>query len=485
MLFIHRILGTILSILFVVWFLSGLVMIYHTFPRVSQADRLARLDYLKADSLPSWRDLESRIPEGEKVEHVYLDSYLGETVFHIRTDKGNHDIPASLEDSVSTVVSPERINTVVTLWCKAPIQQIDTLYELDQWIPFGALKKEFPIYKFYFADQEKHQLYISSRTTSVLQFTSQKERFWAWLGAIPHWVYFTSLRQDVHVWTDTVIGLSGIGCIVCLSGIYLGIRNFRLARKRKMISPYKHFWYKWHHILGTVFGIFVLTFTFSGMMSLANVQDWGIREKLPFNPMAELRKLSPESLDYPLDYRKVIASNPGRIRQLDWGNFGPVPFYSLQDGDKVVAIDARQSDRVNDLFLTAEEILPILREIYGDTYPMKTEWLQTSDTYYLARKRPVDLPVWKISILDADNSSYYINPYNGQVRYINTPKRWMHWMYPALHSLSIKFLVERPVLWQVVMWALMLGGTWVSVSGLVLAVKYIRRKVLYLLKKLH
>ena len=36
--FIHRILGTALSILFLVWFLSGLVMIYHTFPRADRAE---------------------------------------------------------------------------------------------------------------------------------------------------------------------------------------------------------------------------------------------------------------------------------------------------------------------------------------------------------------------------------------------------------------------------------------------------------------
>ena len=74
--------------------------------------------------------------------------------------------------------------------------------------------------------------------------------------------------------------------------------------------------------------------------------------------------------------------------------------------------------------------------------------LDTYDTYYISRKRNLELPVWKVSIRDVDNSCYYINPRNGQYRYVNTPSRWNHWMYPALHSLNLKFLVDHPVLWN-------------------------------------
>ena len=37
---IHKVLGIALGILFLVWFFSGLVMIYHTFPIVNEYDRL-------------------------------------------------------------------------------------------------------------------------------------------------------------------------------------------------------------------------------------------------------------------------------------------------------------------------------------------------------------------------------------------------------------------------------------------------------------
>lgn len=476
MLAIHRILGSLLSVLFLVWFLSGLVMIYHTFPRADRADKRAKMDYLAADGLPSLQSLSERLPEGEQIKSLSLNRYLGQTVFHVRTDKGSYDLPAH-----SSEVLPEvdwgRIEKVASLWCSAPVAKVDTMYTLDQWIPFGRLKEEFPIYKFHFSDAQRHELYISSKSGEVLQFTDKDSRFWAWLGAIPHWVYFTFLRQDAELWIKVVVWLSGIGCVMCVAGIYLGIRDFRLARKRRLASPYKKFWYKWHHLLGLVFGLFVLTFCFSGMMSLARVQDWGLRAKLAFNPLTELRKLTPSPADYPLDYRKVIQSYPDRIRQLEWGSFGDIPYYTVQTDTADIVINAKTTQAVVPLRLDAADVRSVLTKIHGADSRMDIELLNNYDTYYISRKRTLDLPVWKVSIADADNSCYYINPANGQVRYVNTPGRWNHWMYPALHSLNIRLLVAHPLLWNIVMWGLMLGGTFVSLSGVWLGIKYIRRKI--------
>ncbi|WP_046149195.1 PepSY domain-containing protein [Parabacteroides sp. HGS0025] len=476
MLTIHRILGSLLSILFLVWFLSGLVMIYHTFPRADRADKRAKMDYLRVADLPSLQTIKDRLPKGEPIKNITLNSYLGQTVFHIRTDKNSYDIPADSTETLP-VIDGKRIRETASLWCTAPVEKVDTLYALDQWIPFGNLKKEFPIYKFHFADQERHQLYISSKSGEVLQYTDKDSRLWAWLGAIPHWVYFTSLRQDAELWIKVVVWLSGIGCIMCIAGIYLGVRNFRLARKRKLASPYKKFWYKWHHIIGTVFGLFVLTFTFSGMMSLARVQDWGLRAKLDINPAQELRKLAPSPLDYPLDYRDVIQAYPGQIRQLEWGCFGDIPFYTILTDANDIVVNANSEHTVSPLKLDTEDIHSVLTQVHGTECAMDIRLLEEYDTYYISRKRKLDLPVWKVTIEDIDKSCYYINPGNGQYRYVNTPARWNHWMYPALHSLNIKILVDHPILWNIVMWGLMLGGTFVSLSGVWLGIKFLRRKI--------
>ncbi len=251
----HRILGTILSILFLIWFLSGFVMIYHTFPKVSNRDTYKNMDVLQGDILP----IDSIIKKSDStITKLALQSYANKPFFVVSSSGNNSRIFADLSMQNVPSSTYEQIKEYAQRWNDAEIVQVDTLRELDQWIPFGRLKKEFPIYKFYFGDKDKHQLYISSRTGEALQFTDENNRFWAWLGAIPHWVYFTSLRQNSQLWIDVVVWLSGIGSLMCLSGIILGVRSYivQYRRRKKLKTPYKKIIYKWHHILGFIFGIF-------------------------------------------------------------------------------------------------------------------------------------------------------------------------------------------------------------------------------------
>lgn len=61
----------------------------------------------------------------------------------------------------------------------------DTLNEIDVWLIGAYPFKDFPVYHYCFPDEEKGELYLSSRTGDALQFTTWKSRFWAWVGAIP------------------------------------------------------------------------------------------------------------------------------------------------------------------------------------------------------------------------------------------------------------------------------------------------------------
>lgn len=473
---IHKVLGIALGILLLVWFFSGLVMIYHTFPSVNEYDRLKKMDPLSPEGLPSIESLATRLPAGETIRKLTLDSYMGIPCFHIQGKENSYDLPA--DSSYQLPATPD-FNRIATHWVDAPIARIDTLNELEQWIPFSRLRQEFPIYKYHFADKSKHQLYLSSKTGKVLQLTDAKSRFWAWMGPIPHWIYFTSLRQDLIRWSQVVVWLSGIGCVMCIAGLYLCVRDIRLARQRgKMLTPYKKFWFKWHHLGGTLFGIIVLTFCFSGMMSLANVQGWILTPKLPFNPQVRMNQITPSLTDYKLDYREALAAYPGEVRQLTWDAFGSYPIYTLaaEKMGKGHWVDA-STEQLRPLELTQEQIRKVIEEVHGQENKIHFEWLDHYDTYYLPRKYRAPLPVWKVTIDDVDQSAYYINPQRGTSRYQNTSSRWQHWAYPALHSLQFRFLAERPWLRLAVLWILMLGGTFVSLSGVYLSIRCLVRWV--------
>src|SRR5262249_31409399 len=115
-------------------------------------------------------------------------------------------------------------------------------------------------------------LYISQRNGEVRQRTTNTLRIGAWLGAIPHWLYFTELRKNGKLWTDVIIWTSLAGCFLTVLGLFVGIRQFRRRHSTgKRASPYRGAKY-WHHMLGLVFGVLVLTWTFSGF---ASMNPWG------------------------------------------------------------------------------------------------------------------------------------------------------------------------------------------------------------------
>lgn len=485
---IHRILGSLLCILFLIWFISAFVMMYHRFPHVSVKEKLQKQEQLSMteDSLPDIASVMTRIPPGEKVRELTLDRSLGQTVFHIRTDKRIHQLPLNPSDSLPQTDS-ERIRKIAALWCAAPIACIDTLYSLDQWIPFGKLKKEMPIYKIYFSDNVKTQLYLSSQNGEVLQFSTKSERFWAWTGAIPHWVYFTWLRQDVSLWTKTIIWLSGSGCLMLIAGIWVTVDVWRKTHRNHhhRFSPYRKKWYHWHYVTGIFFGIFVLTFTFSGMMSVADIPEWIHKPVLKSNPIRTLHAHAPKPEHYVLDYRNVAAAYPQAL-QIEWSNFREHPYYIMKDGKTEQYIDATDT-RLRPLHLSENEMLKGIEAIYAadsltqhQPVQLRISQLDRFETYYrdmssMYRGRP-QLPVWKITVNDPDRSVYYIHPETGIVRHVDTSSRWKYWSYTALHRMRLPGLNSNAALRKTVLWVLLLGGTAVSITGIALSVNYLRRK---------
>jgi hypothetical protein len=450
-------------------------MIYHTFPKVANRDKYAHMDAIN-DSIPQVNNVLNRIDSSVVINRLSLKANENTSFFEVAASDKTFRLPA--DNSQDSISKPDynQIQSYAQKWSQGEIIRVDTLYELEQWIPFGYLRKDFPIYKFYFDDEEKHQLYVSSLTGEALQFTNKNNRFWAWVGAIPHWVYFTSLRQNSQLWVDVVVWLSGIGCIMCIAGIILGIRSYikQYRRKKKWETPYKKFAYKWHHILGFFFGLFVFTFVFSGMMSLAKVPQWMVKVH---NPEIQDLLFEPDPVNvsnYNLDYQKILDEYPGRVKSIEWASFGDVPLYSVIIDNKVHVFNASDTILLP-LTISEEMIKNKLSKIHQEAITITQ--LDAYDNYYVGTSNHLPLPVYKVDVADADNSTYYINSKNGNTRYYNTNTKVRRWSYQALHSFELGFLVKRPVLWNIVMWTTMIGGTLVSVTGVWLGVRYIRRLI--------
>lgn len=466
--FLHKLTGCLLCLLFFMWFTSGIVMIYHGFPR-ARADKQLAVQQPVAGGLAAADALQAALPDTISISGLSVQMLLDEPVFKVAS--GRDAVLLSARDLSPVTVTREM---TVRSWCQAPVARIDTLNRLDQWIPFGSNKKEFPIYKYHFNDPEQHQLYLGSQTGRVLQFTSHKERVWACFSAIPHWVYFTRLRQELQTWRAFIKWAAGIGCAAMILGFILAIR---IAVKTRKALPYKKKWYNWHYILGFVFGLVATIFAFSGLMSLEDLPDFlrkGDRKIGEVRPRETVAAGVPLE-GYTLDYRVALAAYPA-AKILEWSDFKGYPYYKLTLAPKEFVLVDATGETPQPFVLPEEMVRQEMQRQYGDSIPYRIEMIREFDKdYHLRKVKETSLPVYRVTVDDYMHTRWYYNPVTLDVRRCDDDTRTMDWLYQKPHTLDFKFLTDRPWLWNLVMYTLMLGGAALSVTGVVLSIRWLSR----------
>jgi hypothetical protein len=85
----------------------------------------------------------------------------------------------------------------------AAVVAADELEDEDQWT-VGRYHADEPLFRFAFDDPQRSTLYVSGANGRLVLRTTATQRFWNWLGAIPHWFYPTVLRSDGELWSQTV-----------------------------------------------------------------------------------------------------------------------------------------------------------------------------------------------------------------------------------------------------------------------------------------
>lgn len=458
---IHRIAGTAIAAFFVMWFVTGLVLVYNPYPKVSEILVYGKKETLPS-SLPDTSFIRSKIDD--KTKSLSLKQFQGQTFF-------------SFDKSPS--ITFDIVESVAKHWINAPIERVDTLRQREQWVLFTKYDKEMPIYKFYFDDDEKHQLFISGRTAEVLQMTTAKNRFFAWIGAIPHKFYVPCIRRDVDLWQNTVAIVSGICLFAALSGWILGIWLLikRYRQRHSWQNPYKKRWYRWHFTFGLVFGAFLMAWATSGIFAMQRVPQWLVPMEGDYTfKTSRLWGSGVLPLEsYRLDYRKLKETYPD-LKEVEWCRFADIPAYRIITNDAELWIDA-SGEQVRPLQIPEQTIVKGLRKIHGEDVEMTVSVLDEFDNYYLSRRVSLDLPVYKIEIEDSNGSLYYVNPQTGYIRYLNNNKIVRKWLFNATHYLDIDWLVARPLLWHTSLWILCVGCAVVCISGFVLGCNVLRRKV--------
>ncbi len=473
MFFIHRWTGLLMSLLFVMWFVSGFVMIYHSFPKPQPNNYFHGLgNILGHESLLAPDPL---IQESGSTLYT-LEVLNGEPVYRLPGRPGKvydaktlSEISPLSKDACAVIVSS--VNT-------AKVGRVEELNDYDQWIPWEYYQDYFPIQKFWLDDAKGTQLYVSARKGCIVQETTSLSRSMAWLGAIPHWMYFKALRLKAQLWSSVVIWISAIGCLACLSGIIVGLIRIR---KRK-ISPYRKATLRWHHLTGLFFGLFVFTYILSGLMSLADIPDWLVKQESDVNYHQIWngpRQLPNESVSQSVEKiltRKELEPIKRIICRDVMGRIFYEVYTKYPNQSECYIVDERS-------LRPLPPIAPLVIEKRMDKVLPQKQYsihlLQNYTNYYQPSKgRDLPLPVYCINFKDEYHTKLFVSPKTGEMlKVVNNTTRLGWWLYKGLHTCKFSFLSDYEGWRQLWMILISIGGTIVSITSCVLGIKLIRKKI--------
>lgn len=498
----HRWLGIVLCAFFAMWFGSGIVMMYVGYPKLTEAERLAHLPPLDASAplLGPAQALRSaeitgplttlRLAVASGGRPVYLAAPVAT---HTPAAHAAHQHAGTITIDALTgarldAVDASRALASANAWAHAtgsgglssPARYLGTVGE-DAFSHTRSLDPHRPLHRVQLDDASGTLLYISSLTGEVVRDAPRTERLWNYAGAWIHWLYPLRGNRFDRYWADVVNWLSIAGIVVAITGTTIGILRWRFGRPYRSgsRSPYTSPLMKWHHVAGLMFAAVTLTWIFSGLMSM---NPWRIFSSDA--PALQLSTLQGQALAFTGEEaspRTLLAAARVPVRELAWvRNLGELTVQGRGADPRADLLDARTA---------RPRALPesALRSAAATLLPaplLRIEVLQDYDLYYYERAahtmtggadRP--LPVWRLVFDDASRTWVHLDPHTGTVlNRLDTHRRASRWLFAMLHSWDWVPLLQRRPLWDLLLLSLAAGGAVLSVTGVVIGWRRVRRQ---------
>lgn len=462
-LFLHRWLGIVVGLMMTVWCLSGFVMMYSDYPRLMPEEQLRGLAPLQ---LPDAQALErADIPADTALSSVRLEMMAERPVLRIspavphqreiaqmRAVPENFDLATGQEVAVAAPGAALEIarSFATRSEMDQPLQTAIPV-EMDQWTVQTARRHQ-PLHRVDFPSGET--IYVAG-SGEVVQQTTRSERILGWLGAVPHWLYPTLLRQNGALWTQVVIWTAVVGCFLTATGLWVGIARLKRRRDGAIGSPFRGIWW-WHHMTGLFFGLLTLSWVASGLLTMS---PWGLLDSIAGFEESDRLKGKPLVWGDVRDaLEKLETLPPGTVRVETAPLSGRVFLAAIPAEGRPVRLNSQGEPAP----LTRNELAEALSN--GPSVA-SLELLEEEDTYYYSHKFPITLPIWSAVLADRDNTRLYIDPQTGRLlRAYDNNGRISRWLRNGLHSFDFAYLRTRPI-WDLVVLPLLAIVTFVCGTG--------------------
>jgi len=456
----HRWVGIVACLFFVMWFASGLVMLYVPYPALTPAG-----SWSGAEPIDWGRVRQAPVGEG-MARRITLEMRDGSPVWRIEGAEGDTRLLSAATGAVPAAVDAALATRVAARFGGGTVSGVAPIAD-DQWTVAGGFDRHRPLWKATLADGAGTELYISSLTGQPVQRTTGRQRLWNWLGSVPHWLYPTMLRRDRENWRQAVMWVSGPCIAVALTGLWIGLLRMRPGRRRYRggrMTPYRG-WMLWHHVSGLLGGVMLTTWIVSGWLSV----DPGHGFAGGSAPEAAMRAYEGQAGEpRALERLRRIAEG---ARSVEW---------SGDAGLRRIAIDRASS---HPRWLEQADLTPArpadparaAAMLVPGGHLIGSEVLTAPDFYWT---QPSGLPLIRLRFDDAARTWLYIDPMSGAlVERQDRVRRAYRWVYTLLHTWDWPWLTAHHRAWTGWMWLWSIAGLVLSISGVVLGWRRLRRPV--------
>ena len=502
---VHRYLGVAFCLIFLIWFSSGIVMVYKRLPEFSAEERLMRMPPLDAAAIkmsPA-EAFEAAGVQGSP-QRVLLTSYQSRPVYRFAFQAGSITVFA---DDGSFVENVERDDALAIAAAMFPdhastLQYLDSKSEPDQWTITNRFSSTGSLHRIALGDAAGTEVYVAEATGEVVMKTDRSSRFWGYAGPVMHWFYFTPLRVErAPMWNDMIVYGSAVGCVLCVLGLVIGVYRFSISRRfmrGTSVTPYVG-WLRWHHYAGLLFGVITLTWTFSGLLTMT---PWNLFPSAgpTRSQVSAIRGEGVDVAQFTLSPIEAVNALRDRFqpKELELVQFMGTPFYAAYERPDIsgrnhqdAARYAPQDQRPVRTFVSAgsgaagirdgftrDELLAAARAAMEGMEPKEVTWLTEYDAYYYDRTGGRHLPALRAKFDDLDQTWLYLDATDGSIALAEVRgSRVERWLYQGLHSLDFPGLYQTRWAWYPLIIGLSLGGVALSLTSLVIAWRFLRGKV--------
>jgi hypothetical protein len=464
---IHRWIGVVLCLFFTAWFFSGAVLIYHPFPSLSQAERLGPgINFSKIQIPP---DTVVGIRNNLDLDRLRLIDILGRPIYVLHPQEGPVMAVGADDGKPLHLLAGKTAGTIAEKFIGKPASSIVGPLNYDQWVVPNSYDPYRPFFRITFRDPKATELYVSARTGEVLQKTEGTERAWNYIGAITHWIYPTILRSNWVLWDRVVWWISLLGVLTTLAGLVLGIARYRECKSTDRFSSPFRGWLRLHHILGLIAGVFVLTWIFSGWLSM----DHGRLFSKPGPEASNIRNFRGITLKQVVEQISLEALKSLRaFSGIEFFAMGGQAFLMAENSKGPNLYKPTNPDSFSPASLTEPEIINAVEKAWPNVKIHSTQRPEESDIYGRLREGSLPDHALRIVLQDPMQTWVHVDMESGQiVSVMDKSRRLYRWLFNGLHSLDFPGLANRRPLWDVLILLLLSVGFFFSITGVVLGWK--------------